>query len=214
MTEAKRFCEDQQGIGYSISYLLTLPVYVLFIALFFEFSMILVATGGAHYSAFAACRTAIVWDSDNDAGQVDDYVDSVAKRAFTPFAAGLAELRRQPASTGDPSEEEFLEQYEAYSQEIGIEDTLTGYVAAKYRQADRKVLTSVERQTGEAAWDRDITVAVSYSYPFSTLGIGRVVGERDSEGKFVYPVKASVTLKSELPRNETTSLGIEYGQLP
>lgn len=214
--EVARLLLDDGGAAYSIEYLLTLPLYMLFIALFIELSLIMVCKTGTVYAAFAAARVGIVWTGESAPSDVDDAVTFAARRAFVPFASGLAEFHAgRGGQTPSADARKFVAAYEAYNRAVANDRVFAKYVAAKYRYSFRTVEAVVQKRAGPAApWDEDFSVTVSYSYPFGTLGIGRAIGERAADGRYVYPLSTTVTLKSELPQTEETKLGIDYLRLP
>lgn len=208
--------QDDFGAAYTISYLLTLPIYMLFIALFIELSFIMTCKMGTVYAAFAGARVGIVWDSENSESEVNAQVNRAARRAFVPFASGLTQIRTNQSSPASDSEvQEYVETYSEYNKAVQNDRVFQRYVAAKYRYAMSEVTAEVERSPGDSGdpWDEDFTVTVRYSYPFGTLGIGRAIGQKGSNGLYVYPISTTVTLKTELPQNEDTSLGIEFATL-
>jgi hypothetical protein len=211
-----RLLRDDRGSAYSIGYLLTLPLYMLFIALFIELSLIMVCKTGTVYAAFAAARVGIVWAGDSPTDEIDRRIEFAARRAFVPFASGLADFRAgrsAPAASGEAKR--YLDAYKAYNSAAGNDRVFEKYVAAKRRYAFRTVRAEVRRTAGaNAPWDEDLSVTVGYSYPFGTLGIGRALGQRGPDGFYLYPIETKVTLKSELPKTPETTLGINYFRLP
>jgi len=91
--------KDDSGVAYTINYLLTLPLYMLFIALFIELSFIMTCKMGTVYAAFVGARVGIVWDSENSESEVDERVAFASKRAFVPFANGLRQIRSDKRSS-------------------------------------------------------------------------------------------------------------------
>jgi len=206
---------DESGAAYSLMYLLTLPLYMLFIAFFLEFSFIMICKTGTIYAAFAAARVGSVWANDNPPSAVDQRIAFTARRAFTPFASGLAEFRGKPVTPQSNTEtQRYAKTYESYNRGAGNDRVFRRYVEAKHRYASQAVRTEIQRAAGGSPWDQDLSVTVSYDYPFGTLGVGRAIGRRGADGFFIYPLSTTVTLKAELPRNNETSLGIAYLRLP
>ncbi len=52
---------DQQGSAQSLSFVLTLPLFVMVILFIVQVSQLMIATVVVHYAAFAAARAAVVW---------------------------------------------------------------------------------------------------------------------------------------------------------
>lgn len=207
---------DDSGAAYSFKYVLTLPVYVLFIALFIELSFIMTCKMGTVYAAFAGARVGIVWDSENSESEVNAQVNRAARRAFVPFASGLTQIRTNQASPASNSEvQEYVQTYSEYNKAVQNDRVFQRYVAAKYRYAMSEVKAEIDRSPGPSGdpWDEDFSVTVRYSYPFGTLGIGRAIGQKGPNGLYVFPISTTVTLKTELPQNKDTSLGIDFATI-
>src|SRR5262245_49854582 len=54
---------DEGGASYTLSYVLAVPVYLLFICIVAEMTLLLVAKVGTLYAAHAGARSSIVWRS-------------------------------------------------------------------------------------------------------------------------------------------------------
>jgi hypothetical protein len=204
----------EDGAAYTLSYVMTVPLYILLICAFVETSLMLIAKIGTVYSAFAGARTAIVWNTAADVGTAEDKVRMAVVRTMTPFASGLAEFRKDPpGSWGEPSGDAkaYLDAYrDSVNQGSGTPGSAR-YVWAKYRYAQRatKMTVAVRRQEGGEVWDEDIEVTVEYAFPFNIPILGKAMGTAQG-GEYVYPIASSITLQNECPRNEQKRLGISY----
>jgi hypothetical protein len=71
---------DQAGAVQSLSFVLTLPVFVMILMLIVQVSQLMIATVVVHYAAFAAARSAVVWIPaetnwlDEGANRISSYV--------------------------------------------------------------------------------------------------------------------------------------------
>jgi hypothetical protein len=199
---------DESGTGYTISYTMTLVLYLLFVLLVLETTFMLVAKYGVIYSAFAAARAAIVWHSSAPTAEAEERVEFAAQKAFIPFANGVERLSAASSPASDSRIEDYISAYQDY---VG------GPIAERYVRA--KALHAVEKievktnlpPTGPPAWDSDITVTVTYQYVFHIDLFGPFFTQKGSEGKYEYPIASIVTLQNEGPRNEEQRMGIAYG---
>ena len=56
---------DEQGITYSMNYVLVIPIYLLIVCMVVEATFLVTAKIGTMYAAHAGARSAVVWDSAN-----------------------------------------------------------------------------------------------------------------------------------------------------
>jgi len=207
----------EDGAAYTLSYVMTVPLYILLICAFVETSLMLMAKIGTVYSAFAGARTAIVWQPI-DGAAAEGKAHQAAVRTMTPFAGGLVELRTNPPGQwGEPTgaEKNYLRAYQDYVKESGGTPGSERYIRAKYRYAERATALSMEvrRQPGGQVWDEEIEVTVEYDFPFAIPILGKALGTKQG-GEYVYIIRSSVTLQNECPRNEEKRLGISYASAP
>lgn len=198
----------EDGAAYSIAYVLTLPIYILLIALVIESTLILIAKMGTVYSAYAAARSAIVWESARSGSGsqpelMNDKSQLAAVQAMAPFASSAS----IPGGGGSPGRAaEYFRAYQAHSNGKAPVD----YITAKYRFAEQATRTTI-RDNGSGM----ITVTVTYQTPLHIPGAARILGgvapSWGGQGR-VYLVQTSVSLPSESPptKDEPWPLGIEY----
>src|SRR6188768_3186348 len=84
----RRLVADEDGAAYTLSYVMVIPVYALFICMMIESVLFLTAKLGTVYSAFAAARTASVWSSATTWDKAMEKAQLAAVRSMTPFASG------------------------------------------------------------------------------------------------------------------------------
>lgn len=214
----RQLVKDEDGAAYTLSYVLAMPVYVLFICLVVETTFMLVAKIGTVYAAFAAARTGAVWysaDDDSDARQRSQFA---AVRAFVPFSSGLAGLEEVDQAGQASNVDDYVSAYQEHVVEAGFEPASEKYLRGKYVYAERALDVTVTRQPGPSGnvWDENIVATVSYDYPYSVPGIGRILGDPDPEGEggFITQIVSSVVLQIEHPWNDAKRLGIGYASPP
>lgn len=198
----RRLLRREEGAGYTLSFVMIVPLYVLLMCMVFETSLMLVAKIGTIYSAYSGARSAIVWSSAaTGAGAARTKVEQAAKKSFVPFASSTA-------GTGNITyrERQYILAYEDYDDD----PVSRGYLKKKYRFAQQHL--SVDYQP-PASWDQDVTVRVRYNFPFTVSAIARLFSEKSADGKYYYVIESLATLQNEGPQNAAQTLGIPYGTI-
>lgn len=202
--------QDETGAGYTIAYMMTIPLYILMVLMFFETSFMLIAKVGTVNAAFGAARSAIVWQSI-DESEAQAKAEQAAIQGMAPYASGLTGLRLDLRSQGS-GEDDFMAYYQANKIQGKKSNARDKYVAAKYRYAARavRVELQVEPRSGGKEWDEDVVANVTYEYPYLFPILGRILGLKKSGGLFVEEISTKIPLQNETPRNEQKRLGISY----
>jgi len=198
-------CED--GIAYSLSYMITVPLLAFIVCLIVDTTLILVAKTGTVYAAYAAGRSAIVWfPSGVPNSTARDKMETAAIHALTPFASGSKQHR--PPALPSSGMAVYLAAHKAFSEKPAKLD----YLGFKYLYASWA--TDV---TTDAAGDssRPVVTTVTYKAPFHMPGIGRLLGIRSAYGFYYMNVTTTIRLESQAPRTEGPAstdrpLGITY----
>jgi len=199
---------DEDGATYTLSYVLLLPFLMLLIGAVVESSLMLMAKTGTVYASYAGARTAIVRYSAESPGEAGTHTEQAVRRAFVPFASGTRPVRGLPGVTRT-----FTRYYRAYSEGVDNPGSRK-YVWTKYRYAHHPRNLRVEVNTGvdgkPPSWKDDVTVTVTYRYPFILPGIGRLLKQQEDNGQYYFLITSSSSLQNEAPQNEQQELGIEY----
>jgi hypothetical protein len=82
----RRLHGDQGGSAQSLSFVLTLPLFILVMLTLVEISQIMIGTMVVHYAAFAAARSAIVWVPARLLGEPENFLPAY-EPADDPLAA-------------------------------------------------------------------------------------------------------------------------------
>jgi Flp pilus assembly protein TadG len=151
----------EDGAAYSLSYVMTAPIYLLLVCVIIEAALTMTVKLGTSYAAFAAARSYAVWLPLS--GQAEQKAQQAAAQAMTPFAAdkggggggGIGSAYRQYAGG------------EAHSVSSGYVDRKRGYAGGA---------TEVSLYSAPANWDGDVKVTVRYRMPFRIPAIGRILG--------------------------------------
>ncbi|NND98971.1 MAG: hypothetical protein HKN47_16765 [Pirellulaceae bacterium] len=203
---------SEDGAAYTLSYVMVIPLYLLMVFTFAELSLMMIAKMGTVYSAFGAARTAIVWDTATDSGDLMDKVNRSAVQTMTPFASGMTELRYQRGGAGldeTDQEERFMDAYDEFTQSDS--KVARRYVQAKFRYASRATSVTIDRNsTGDETWDEDIRATIRYDYPFVFPVLGRILLIPKKDGAHTKTIKTVVRLQNEIPHNDERRLGISY----
>lgn len=202
LTRARRLVRDEGGAGTTLAYLMVIPVYLLTFLVILETCFMLLAQVGLAYAAFAAARAAVVRRSDDVGGEE---VRQAAVAAFVPFASSL----RPAAPANDPEREAYVA---AFAEEATGRGARVGGAASVGRQhADasaRLRITAVTDVVGEP-WEEDLTMTVSYAYPFTIPLVGRMFAAVSPGG--VFELRGEAVLPMEHAENPDGELGITYG---
>ncbi len=207
---AQFLLRGEQGAAYTLSYVMVVPIYAWLMCLIAESVMMMGAKLGTNYAAFAGARTASVWASATSWDKVQEKTREAAIQAFIPFASGTHPVG--PLQVGKVPQIVAKRRYAAYLlayKEFSSNSASATYLTKKYIQAH--LALNVTMEGPPATWDSDIAVTVEYKYPFQVPGIGRLLGRRDVDGRFYFPLRTTVLLPNEGPQNTSQKMGIGYG---
>lgn len=200
----RRLLRQEQGAAYTLSYVMTFPLYALLLCLVIETTLVLIAKTGTVYAAYAAARAAAVWESAKPAGRMQAKAQLAAVHALVPFGSGSTVHQPLGGATPEPARlAAYLTEYRAHAP---AEPVAEGYLTRKYRYA--LAATRVDLRSGE---DK-IEATVHYDVPLHIPGVGRLLGERPSSGAsyYVYRIESRVAITSETPKTPTRDIGIDY----
>ena len=201
----RAFVTQQRGSAYALIYVMTVPVFMVIVCVVIESSIILVVKLGTLYAAYAAARSAIVWDSANPL-VAEERIRLAAVHAMTPFASGNpAHLQAAGGGGSSTDASNFFQAYQRYSHGHAP----SSYVTNKYQFAEAATRVIALPPTSA---DGEVTAEVSYEMPLVVPLVGRMLGQPDSwGGQFRSRVITSrVALPNEAPRNQAQRLGIDY----
>lgn len=197
--DVRRVFREEDGATYTLSYVMLLPFLILLIATVVETSLMLIAKTGTVYAAYAGARTAAVRYSSESKNDALRHTERAARRAFVPFASGVADERR---ASGAPADQ-YLR---AYKEQVN-KQAAEPYLRAKYAYSHRNVMVRVKEPV---KFDDDVTVTVRYRYTFLLPGIGRILNDGERNGKFIAWITTKASLQAESPQNDEQRLGIGY----
>jgi hypothetical protein len=197
----------EEGMAYSLSFVLTFPLMMLILTLVIESTLILGAKLGTTYASYAAARAGIVWLSAEPRGLAQEKIRLAAVQNLVPFASGNPRHAvggpLSPSSAG-----EYARAYRDYTRG-GVLGR--GYLLNKYAYAERA--TTIVDPVTSPRWDSDVIVTLSYEHAIHTPVIGRGLGHLapwPGARFYTYTIESTFTLRNEGPRNDSQSLGIDY----
>jgi Flp pilus assembly protein TadG len=196
----------EEGLSYSLSYVLVFPLYFLFVCMVFEATWLLLAKIGTVYAAHAGARSAVVWASARPQGKRDTRIRQSVWTAMTPFVTGSPDWLHM---SGDASIQSagYAGAYRSYYQ------SGDKYADASFTTLASRYLTAASRTSCQWQVDNpqagDVTVTVTYRAPLHIPGVARILG-RGSLGSREYKITSSATLPNEAPANDGKTLGIDY----
>jgi hypothetical protein len=204
-----RFNRDEEGAAYTLSYVMVIPFYALFICMVIETALFMTAKLGTVYSAYAAARTASVWSSATTWEKTQKKAKEAAFRAMTPFASGTNPTIRDAGSvTAFPEAAGYGLAYKRFAKD----PVANSYLLAKYSYARQHV--KVKFEGPPKTWKSEIKVQVTYEFPFNVPGVGRLFGTyHPVDQKYYYKITSQAILSNEGPKDGRKTIGIGYGTL-
>jgi len=189
----------EEGVSYSLAFILTLPFVMFFCCIVVECVMIAVTKLGVHYAAYAGTRSAIVWKSAKPTNVRDERIQQAVLTALAPFT-----FDRNDGGVSIGSFLKSMEMSQAYSRLISSADASrtvpTDSVARRYRYAGSK--TTITSSDGPMT-----KCKVVYRYR-CFLGVAGKILDPDHASPFEIVMSSEVSLPTETP--PLGNLGIDY----
>lgn len=202
----------EEGVSYSLSYVMVFPFYLMFLCLVFETTWLLVAKVGTMYAAHAGARSAVVWSSAQPANLRTTRINQAVWTAMTPFVTGSPSWQNLP-SDAPLQAGEYVAAYKLYN--TGNNDkyaqaspAILAALATRYLTAATRT-TWMPQQFDNVPANGPLTVTVTYRAPLHIPGVSKFL-DPDGQLPYEYPITSSATLPSEAPANATKFLGIHY----
>lgn len=211
----RRFHDDQSGAAYSLSFVLILPFYVIFLCIVMEMMFLMVAKIGTMHAALAAARVAVVRSTVSHPTErlsgffpllTEQEAGRAAVVALVPYSSGL-DVYKTPSSRGQT----YLKGYKDFVKSSGIKTSvLDSYVLAKFASAEKRLKTTLKMDdsNSKTPWKQSVTAKVEYDAPFRLPYIGRILGGTKKNGAIVRAVVSEAILEIECPQNSKGFLGV------
>ena len=227
------FWRDEEGASYSLSFVMLLPFYALFMCVCIECMFMTVSNIGAIHAAQAAVRAAAIrysvsrpderknWDPSNYA----DAAKKAAVNALVPFASAV-DPDNQRSSAG--AQGQYYEAYQDFTsntkapngkiwgiREINRAPLTQLAVEGRYASAEGRVSVALsldeESNKGlpnDEPWRKCIKCSLTYDAPFRISLVGKILGGHSSGKGVVRSITKEAKAQIECPKNETGFLGV------
>lgn len=204
----KHLAHGEEGVSYTLSYLLVFPFFFLFVCVVFEATWLLAAKIGTMYTAHAGARSAVVWASAQPTNLQKTRINQSVWTAMTPFVTGDPDWLKVPGEAFEQSGEYVL----AYELCVGGNDDpnakpATSTLANRYLTAASR--TTWQMKIDKSKPDGDVTVTVTYRAPLHIPGAARVLNP-NGWPRNEYAITSTATLPNEAPASADGTLGIDY----
>ncbi len=195
--------QDEDGGAYTLSYVMIIPLVIFLCCLVVETCLMLMASMGTVYASYAGARTAVVQYRSTTDAQARQQIEFAAVQAMVPFASGIAE-------TGAPADSSAAarDYVDAFRRQFPDARASDDYLLSKFQFAAESMI--VETSGAPADWQDDISVTVTYKYPYAFGITGKLFGAEREGNRYVRSMTSTSELQSESPRNEEQQLGISY----
>jgi Flp pilus assembly protein TadG len=203
-----QLARGEEGLSYTLSYVLVFPIFFLFVCVVFEATWLLMAKIGTMYAAHAGARSQVVWTSaqTQEIGLGNKRTYQAVWTAMTPFVTGDPGANRIPTD----AYEQAIEYLAAYQANLVSGDP---YANAPASALTSRFLCAAARTDWHSTIDPhshgDVKVTVTYRAPLHIPGAARVLAAK-GQGPFEYAITSSATLPNEAPASPDGTLGIEY----
>lgn len=198
----RRLVVAEDGAGTTLAYLMVIPIYLVTFVVILETCFMLLAVLGTTHAAFAAARVGIVRRADDVNAEA---VRQAAVEAFVPFASSMVAGDGGASADRDAFVAAFAEEA---ARRGGLAGN-AGFIARQHDDASAGLLVTATTDVVGEPWEEDLTVTVSYAYPFAIPLVGRMFDALSPGG--VFELHGKAVLPMEHPENPERKLGISYG---
>ena len=198
---------DQEGASYTLGFVLTVPLYLLFVLMILESTMLLMTKIATVYSACAGARSMVVWHNF-DENLAEQRRRQAVVSALTPFVVATDSQGSQSGSSRPDATQESRDYVAALESYSGVSaDRLK--VQRRYRRVDARTQLTVENTVDEHSTAQLVAVTVRYRAPLFVPVVARLL---DQDGVYPYEriVTSTFTMPLEQIRSDDGTLGIYY----
>lgn len=192
------FWRREHGTSYSLSAVLVLPLFLLFVLLVIDLCYLMVARFGTQMAALDAARTAATSEGLVPASTVESQANQSARLVLAGFVGNSNEELRTSTTFDFDASQEARDYASAVTRESGLYGNEELFARRHRAAASRVRVTLVADQ---------LTVRATVHYRarlISPLASRFLIGSESGD----FPLQASVTLQRELPGG--MALGIDY----
>jgi len=202
---------DETGAAYSMSFVLLIPLYLLFCGLMLEITFLIIAKIGTVYGAYAGARSAAVWDGI-------DAPELAAMRLHQAVCSGIAPFAVSAgfdpaASNSSPAGLSFhmfeaADDYAAAMQKSAQHQHLdSSELVRHYLRVCHRV--TVDRQLKSRNGKHEAIITVDYRAPLIFPGVARLF-DQDHRRPYDYQLTATIHMIRSVPVSSNQTLGIDY----
>jgi hypothetical protein len=201
---ATRASLSEEGVSYSLSFVLVVPIIMFFCVLVVETVFIHMARIGVSYAAYAGNRSAVVWISAKPEKVRKERITQAVLTALTPFTWNRLDVLDPPSAIAGTTAPGFGLAYALLTKDADESRTVpTADAVKRYLFASGKMGMSVKDEEGMC------TFKLEYRYRCLFGFAGRIL-DKDHTAPFVIVMEAENTLPTERPGGIAKELGIDY----
>lgn len=195
----------ERGVSYTLSFVITFPIYALICLTIFETTMLVLTKIGTVYAAYAGSRSLVVWETMRP-NLRNDRVRQAVITGLAPFVVS-ANATGSEAGSPPANAQQHAENYVDALEKFSGDDVLRDKLIAHVRKVSARVSLTMQvpvRQHGEEA-----SVEVEFRAPLITPGVARLL-DPDHAYPYEIPIRSSVRMTLECPETSDGTLGIDY----
>ncbi len=207
----KDLTRDEDGAAYAVGYVMTFPIFLLFMAVVVEAALFTTVKLGTIYAAHAAARSYSVWipSEPSDGSLVQRKAHQAAAQVMAGFAS--SDPRHLSAVGGGGSAgQSFASAFQSYAPSVPVSSS---YITRKRNFAE--AATSVTLENAPTGWKDDLSVTVRYKMPYHVNLVGKILQGTPMGGIFVVEIQSKATIQVEGVKDKNIGssgnpLGIRY----
>lgn len=200
-----RVWREEDGLSYTLAFVLTIPLYLLICCMFCEVTLLLLAKFGTVYGAYAGARSAVVWEAMSPSLR-QDRVREATVTAIAPFTIQAKNPGSAPSVPSVSAELHAADYVKALSRFSGSA-VREGHLRQHFAEVAGKTNVSVKFSSMKRG--APVEVTVTYRAAFLVPGVARLM-DPDHQYPFEYPITSSTVMHLEWPVSENGRLGIDY----
>ena len=205
---AVRVSLSEEGVSYSLSFVLVTPIIMFFCVLVVETVLIHMARIGVSYAAYAGARSAAVWIPAKPVDVRLERITQAVDTALAPFTFNREDKLNPPKPLALKTVDQFAMAYGLLTFESDENRTVTvGDMSKRYLFASgRRGIRTLDK-------DGVCTVRLYYNYRCLFGFAGRIL-DPDHQSPFEIEMNSTCKLPTERPGRTNGDLGIDYHSEP
>lgn len=201
---AVRVSLSEEGVSYSLSFVLVVPIIMFFSVLVVESVFIHMARIGVSYAAYAGNRSAVVWISAKPEKVRKERITQSVLTALAPFTFNRLDIKGKPSAIALKTAPTFSAAYAMLIKDADDTRTVpTKDAALRYGYASQKMGMSVKDDEGICSFK------LEYRYRCLFGFAGRIL-DKDHKSPYEIVMISENQLPTERPGGIAEELGIDY----